>query len=300
VDDIARDVGASAPALYRLLRALADLELFQELEGRRFASTPLGELLRTGVPGSLRDWAIMTGRPFHREAWTALGHSVRTGESAFEHVHGAMGFDHFRDHPADGQALNAAMTAVSGLVIGPAVAACAFAPGSTIVDVGGGHGALLAAILAANPETRGVVFDLPHVVDGAGQAAKDAGVADRCEYVGGDFFESVPSGGDAYVLSNVVHDWDDDDAVRILARCREAMNPDGRVLLMEAVLPDEARPSRAKWVDLEMLVMARGARQRTGAEYAGLLNRAGLDLTRLTVDHDAGAFGVIEAVPLRM
>ncbi|SFO20922.1 methyltransferase [Actinomadura madurae] len=300
VDDIARTVGADADALYRLLRALSDLDLFRELEGRRFASTPLGDVLGTGVPGSLRDWAIMTGRPFHREAWTALAHTVRTGEPAFEHVHGAMGFDHFRDHPADGQVLNAAMTAVSGLVIAPVVAACEFEPGSKIVDVGGGHGALLAAILAADPDAHGVVFDLPHVVDGAGRAAEDAGVADRCEYIGGDFFESVPSGGDAYVLSNIVHDWDDGSAVRILANCRDAMNPNGRVLLLEAVLPDDIRPSRAKWIDLEMLIMARGARQRTGAEYAELLNRAGLHLTRVDVDHDAGAFGVIEAVPLRM
>jgi hypothetical protein len=298
VHDIAGEVGADASALYRLLRALADLELFRELEGRRFASSPLGDLLRAGVPGSLRDWAIMTGSPFHRDAWTALGHSVRTGESAFEHVHGAAGFDHFRDHPEDGRVLNAAMTAVSGLVIAPVVAACEFASGSKIVDVGGGQGALLAAILAANPDAHGLVFDLPHVVDGAGRAAADAGVADRCEYVGGDFFESVPSGGDAYVLSNVVHDWDDADAVRILANCRNAMNPNGRVMLVEAVLPDGVRPSGAKWIDLEMLVMARGARQRTGAEYADLLQRAGLHLSRLAADADA--FGVIEAVPLRM
>jgi hypothetical protein len=298
VDEIARAVDADASALYRLLRALADLELFRELEGRRFASTPLGDLLRTGVPGSLRDWAIMTGRPFHREAWTALGYSVRTGEPAFEHVHGAAGFDHFRDHPGDGQVLNAAMTAVSGLIIAPVVAACEFAPGSKIVDVGGGQGALLAAILSADPDAHGVVFDLPHVVDGAGRAAADAGVAGRCEYVGGDFFESVPSGGDAYVLSNIVHDWDDDSAVRILANCRNAMNPNGRVLLLEAVLPGDARPSRAKWIDLEMLIMARGAKQRTESEYAELLRRAGLHLTRLTADADT--FGVVEAVPLRM
>jgi hypothetical protein len=294
VDDIAKTVGADAPSLYRLLRALADVEVVQELDGRRFASTPLGDLLRGDAPGSLRDWAIMIGRPFHVEAWTGLIGSIRTGESAFERLHGKTDWDYFRDNPADGQVLNAAMTAVSSRFIEAIAGEYDFKSAGKVVDVGGGQGGMITAILAANPHVRGVLFDLPHVV--ADQVVGAAGVGDRCEYVGGDFFESVPPGGDVYVLTNIVHDWDDDRAVRILRNCREAMNADGRVLVAEAVLPDTIRPSRAKWLDLEMLVLnVQGARQRTESEYRELFARAGLRMSGI-VEH-SDTVGLVEGVP---
>jgi hypothetical protein len=301
VDDIAKAVGADAPSLYRLMRALADVGVFEELDGRRFASTPLGELLRDDAPGSLRAWAIMVGRPFHRMAWTALGDGVRTGEPAFEQVHGAPAWEYLRDHPADGRALDAAMTTVSSRIIAPVFTEYFKERSSgddggttgTIVDVGGGQGGLLAAILAANPRLRGVLFDLPHVV--AGQVIGAAGLGERCACVGGDFFASVPAGGDAYVLSNIIHDWGDEAAVRILRNCRAAMNEGGRVLLGEAVLPDEIRPSRAKWMDLEMLVLnVQGARQRTRREYRDLFARAGLRLSGIGGNSDV--FALVEAV----
>jgi hypothetical protein len=312
VDDIAAAVGANAPSLYRLMRALADVGVFEELDGRRFASTPLGELLRDDAPGSLRAWVIMVGRPFHRAAWTALGDGVRTGEPAFDRVHGAPAWDYLRRHPADGRVLDAAMTTVSSQIIAPVFTEyfkehfsggemadlagdMGNDPGATgtVVDVGGGQGGLLTAILAANPRVRGVLFDLPHVV--AGQVISGAGFGDRCTCVGGDFFASVPAGGDAYVLSNIIHDWGDEDAVRILRNCRAAMNTGGRVLLGEAVLPDEIRPSRAKWMDLEMLVLnAQGARQRTCREYRDLFARAGLRLSRIVGDGDV--FALVEGV----
>jgi SAM-dependent methyltransferase len=294
VEEIAKAVGADAPSLYRLLRALADVEVFEEREGRRFASTPLGDLLRDDAPGSLRHWAIVIGRPFHREAWTGLVDSVRTGESAFERVHGGPSWDHFRDHPEDGKIFDAAMTAVSRGFVATINDGYDFASAGTVVDVGGGQGALLAAVLAENPHLRGVLFDLPHVV--ADQIIDAAGVGDRCTCEGGDFFASVPAGGDVYMLASIIHDWDDDSATRILRNCRDAMNPGGRVLLGEAVLPEATQPSPVKWMDLEMLVMnVRGARQRTESEYRELFARAGLRLSGIVGKNDM--FGLVEGVP---
>lgn len=294
VDEIAEATGTHAPTLYRLLRALADAEVFEELPGRRFALTEMGSLLRSDVPGSMRSWATMLGRPFHRYAWTDLEESVRTGEPAFDRVHGRPAFDHLRDHPADGEVLNDAMTAVSSQFIAQVVRAYDFGVFKKVVDVGGGHGALLAAVLASAPSTQGVLFDLPHVIAGAGRPLEHAAVARRCELVGGDFFDAVPPGGDAYVLSNILHDWDDEGCVRILANCRSAMNADGRVLLCESVLPDSVAPHPAKWIDLEMLVMGTG-RQRTEEEYRALFRRAGLRLGRVIATDVV--FDIVEALP---
>jgi SAM-dependent methyltransferase len=293
VDDIATLVGADEPSLHRLLRALADVGVFEELDGRRFATTSLGDLLRRDAPDSLRDWAIMVGRPFHRMAWTGLLGSVRTGEPAFEQVHGAPAWDHIRDHPEDGEVFDAAMTVASSRSLAAIADGYDFGSAGTVVDVGGGQGGLIAAILAANPGVRGVLFDLPHVV--ATQVVKDAGVGERCEYVGGNFFDAVPAGGDVYLLANIVHDWDDEHAARILRNCREAMNPGGRVLLGEAVLPDTRGPSPARLIDLEMLVMnVRGARQRTESEHRELLARVGLHMSGV-VGH-FHPFDLVEAV----
>lgn len=297
VDQIAQAVGAHAPSLYRLLRALATVDVFQELSGRRFALTALGELLRSDVPGSMRSWALLLGQPFHQNAWNRLTDSVRTGEPAFDRVHGRTMFDHFGDHPEDAELMNAAMTAISSQFVTPVVERYDFSGFGTVVDVGGGHGALLAAILTANPKAGGILYDLPHVIAGAEPRIAAAGIGDRCECVAGDFFDSVPPGGDAYLLSNIIHDWDDDRCVRILANCRTAMADDGRVLLAEVLLgdhPDSDEPSLPVWVDLEMLAMTSGGRQRTKTELGQLLARAGLRLSRTVPT--GGAFAVLEAV----
>jgi SAM-dependent methyltransferase len=295
VDDIATIVGADAPSLYRLLRALADVGVFEELDGRRFAATSLGDLLRRDGPDSLREWAIMMGRPFHRMAWTGLLGSVRTGEPAFEQVHGTTAWDHIRDHPEDGQVFDAAMTVASSRSLAAIADEYDFGSTGTVVDVGGGQGGLIAAILTANPGVRGVLFDLPHVV--ATRIVKEAGAGDRCEYVGGDFFDAVPAGGDVYLLANIIHDWDDEHAARILRNCREAMNPGGRVLLGEAVLPETTEPSPAKLIDLEMLVMnVRGARQRTESEYRDLFAAVGLRMSGIVGRFPP--FDLVEAVAL--
>ncbi|MPZ96328.1 MAG: methyltransferase [Propionibacteriales bacterium] len=293
VDDIADAVGADPGSLYRLLRVLGDVGVFEESDGRTFALTEVGELLCSDRPGTLRGWAVLVGSPFHRDAWTDLLASVRTGEPAFDRVHGQLAFDFFRNHPDDQAVLDGAMTSISGLLIAAVVSCYDFSPFGTVVDVGGGHGALLAAVLTASPGARGVLFEQPHVAAAAGGPLDAAGVRDRCEIRGGDFFEAVPTGGDAYLLSNIVHDWGDDDAVQILTRCREALGDHGRVLVTEDVLPSGLEPSQAKLIDLEMLVMGPG-RQRTEEEYGRLFARAGLRLTRLVPCQ--GSLGVVEAV----
>jgi len=293
VEEIADAVGADAASLYRVLRVLGDVGVLDELDGRRFALTETGDLLRSDVLGSMRGWAAMAGAPFHVDAWADLLDGVRTGEPAFERVHGQLGFDYFRDHPDDGAVLNGAMTSTSAQLIAPVVTAYDFSGIGTVVDVGGGHGALLAAVLAAHPHLQGVLYELPEVVAGAGRLLTEAGVRDRCTCVAGDFFESVPWGGDAYLLSNIIHDWDDARAVRILSNCRAALDDGGRVLLAEAVLPEQVEPSPAKLIDLAMLVMGPG-RQRTESEYRDLFQRAGLRLSR--IDPSGPAFSIVEAV----
>ena len=293
--EIAELVGAHGPALYRLLRALGDVGVVAELANRRFALTPLSELLRSDVPGSLRGWATMFGMPFHRYPWTDLYETVQTGKSAFDRVHNAKLFDYLAEHPEDAAVFDAAMTSISTSAAASIVQAYDFSRFSTIVDVGGGRGGLLAAILSTNPHLQGVLFDVRAVVAGDDDEISGAEVVDRCKVVSGDFFDSVPAGGDAYLLSNIIPSWDDDHAVEILSTCRAAMADTACVLLAESVLPEGAAPSMGKLVDLEMLVMTSGGCQRTEAEHRTLLGRAGLRLTRI-VPSD-GLVSLVEAVP---
>jgi O-methyltransferase domain/Dimerisation domain len=292
VEAVADAIGADADALHRLLRALAGLGLVEETADREFTLTELGELLTTDAPNSLRGIARMLGSPWHRRAWTDLAESVRSGESAFVRLFGDS-WEYFRDHPADGEVFNDAMTATSGTLLAPGLSAYDFTRFARIVDVGGGHGALLAGVLAGHDAAQGVLYDLPEVIAGAGAPLERAGVADRCELVGGSFLDAVPAGGDAYLLANIIHDCDDRIAVRILRNCSAAMNPGGRVLLCEAVMPEKAGEApQASLIDLEMLVMAPGARQRTAGEFERLFESAGLRLVGITAVGDT--FSVVE------
>jgi hypothetical protein len=292
VAEIARRVGAHELALYRVLRALGDVGVVEELDDRWFALTPLGEILRSDVPGSLRAWATMIGMPFRHRSWAELYETVRTGEPAFPRVHGTQLFDYLAEHPDDAAAFDAGTTSIytRDNIIG----AYDFSRFGTVVDVGGGRGGLLAAILSANPHLRGVLFDVPTVVAGADGELSRAGVGDRCRVVGGDFFDSVPKGGDAYLLSGVIVDWGDDQAVKILSTCRAAMADTACLLIAEMVLPEGVAPSLGKFVDLNMLVMTGGC-QRTEAEFRALLDRAGFRLVRIVPS--SGRLSLVEAVP---
>lgn len=240
----------------------------------------------------MRGLVMMLEAPFIRDAWTHLIEAVRSGDAAFDHAHGKQLFDYLREHPDDAAVFDQAMVGASRQLVASILEVYDFGEYRTVVDVGGGNGALLAAILARNPGSRGVLFDLPEVAARAGGLLEAAGVTDRCEVIAGDFFESVPRGGDAYVLTQIIHDWDDAAALRILQNCRAAMADDAR-LLGEAVLPDGTESSLAKVIDIEMLVI--GGQERTDAEYRELLERAGLRLTRVVPS--AGPHSVIEAVP---
>jgi hypothetical protein len=296
-DELAHATGTHAPSLYRLLRLLVSAGVFAEQEDGRFTLAPIGSYLQTEMPGSLRDVALQYTGPLHQQAWSALLHSVQTGETAFDHLFGMGLFPYLAHHPEEAAVFNAAMTAFSTQIAAAVVAAYDFAPFGTIVDVGGGQGALLRAILRATPTAHGVLFDLPHVITGAKEPIESAGLTERCTVVGGDFFESVPSGGDAYLLSGVIHDWDEERSVRILNNCHRAMRPQGKLLLVEAVVParvDRSVPSQfSVRGDINMLVHT-GGRNRTEAEYRALFAAASFMLTRILLPQ--GAAKVLEGV----
>ncbi len=296
--ELARETQTHAPSLHRLLRLLASHGVLAEAGEGMFSLTPVGECLRSGVPGSSRPVALLFAGPLTR-SWNELLHSVQTGEAAFERVFGMKPFAYMASHPDDAAVFNDAMTAVSLHTARGVPAAYDFSSVHTVVDLGGGHGALLAAIVNANPGVKGVLFELPHVADGARKHLAALGLAGRCDVVAGDFFESVPAAADAYVLKSVIHDWDHERSVKILRNCRRAMRPSGRLLLVELVLPariDETPRSRiGTGSDVNMLVNA-GGRERTDADFAELLEAAGFHLARI-VPIEGSLASVLEGVP---
>ena len=292
--DLAAAAGAHAPSLHRVLRALAGIGIFAADAQGRFALTPMAEPLRSDAPGSLRAYAVMNGERWVWRSWGEIEHSVRTGRPAFEHVFGAPLFEYYAAHPEAGRVSSDALRALSAADDAAILAAYDFPAGGTVVDVGGGQGSLLAAVLAARPGLRGVLLDRPPVVEMARGRLEAAGVAGRCDLVAGDFFAAVPAGGDVYLLKKVLHDWGDEDARAILARCRAAMPDTGRLLVAEPVVPEGNRPSEAKWLDLLMLVYA-GGRERTEAEHRELLASAGFAPGRVLPT--ASGVSLIEAQP---
>ena len=293
-DDLAKATSTHSPSLYRMLRLLCGVGIFTEVDSRCFALAPLGECLRTGVQGSMRSWVRMTGLKAWHQAYAEALHCVRTGEPAFKLATGAEFFDYFAAHPEEGEIFNGAMNDFGQVVSAAVVKAYDFSGIASIADVGGGHGTLIAAILKQWPRMTGVIHELPQVAEGARQAIGNAGLADRCEIVGGDFFQSVPAGCDAYILRWIIHDWDHDRALTILRNCRRAMAETGRLLLVEAIITpgDDLHPG--KLLDFVMLT-GLGGQERTEAEYAELLREAGFRLNRI-VPTDSH-MSVVEAVP---
>ena len=278
-EELASLAAVDPPSLYRLLRALASVGVFTEIAPATFALTSIAERLKTDAPDSLRAWAIVTGEITAR-CWGELMHSLRTGHPAFESVFGTSVFEHLEAHP-DAAAVFDHHQAQGGLALHAAVAASYdFSAIQTIIDVGGGNGSLAAAILKRHPGVRAAIFDLPHVIERA-RAAAHPTLNSRCDYIGGSFFDSIPPGADAYVLSRVLHDWDDDRAATILTNCRRAMHADARLLVIERVVPHGNKPHESKFMDLNMLIIT-GGRERTEYEYRALFERSGLRLNQIT------------------
>ena len=276
-DEIAAAVGAHPRSLYRLLRALAAIGVLREHEHRRFSLTAMGECLRSDAEQSVRPSATYLGQAYRWQTWGHLLHSVKTGESAFLALHGVDTWTYRERHPEQNAIFNAAMTANSRRVDGAIVGECDFSRFTRIADIGGGQGSLLAAILAANPEARGVLFDLPHVVATAAPVLEAAGVRNRCEVVGGSMFESAPEGCAAYVMKFILHDWDDADCIRILQNCRRAMQSDARLFVIERLVGPPNEDPAVKLSDLNMLVCP-GGQERTREEFTALFRAGGVRL----------------------
>jgi hypothetical protein len=291
VEEIAAATHANAPFLRRFLGALTSIGIFSEDSASRFCQTPLSDVLRTNHPESARPWAMMLGAGFVWRPTGELAAAIESGRAAFEHVYGAQFFRYLAQHPDDAAIFNAAMSS-SPAWIDAIVSAYDFSKFKQIVDVGGGRGALLVGILSANPRLRGVLYDLPGVADGVTSSAQGS-IADRLEVRTGDFFDSVPAGADAYLLSGVIHDWPDGPAATILKNVRRAIRPEGRLLVLDAVLTRSNDPAQAM-MDLAMMVLT-GGQERSESQFRSLLSGAGFSL--MSVKPTMGA-SVLESRPI--
>ncbi len=281
--ELATEVGADADALERLLRYLVGRGVFRRRRDRRFANNGTSNRLRVDHPASLRPWVRFFGAPWHVAIWNELEHSVRTGDGAAGKVFGHDFWDYVtHENPEAGLVFDEAMEAASRVQLDTVARRYRWPAEGRVCDIGGGTGTLLSAIVSANPGIDGVLFDLPEVVAKAGPVLEAAGVAERIEVVGGDFFAAVPENCDRYVLQAIVHDWDDESCVRFLSRCREALPGGGRVLVLEFVMPDHDGDAIVKATDLEMLVDTGKGRERTRSELETLFARAGLQVRRVT------------------
>lgn len=292
---LAERVGADPDGVDRLMRALVSRGVFRRTRDGRYALNPLGETLRSDADPSMRAAGLFYGCRQQREHWTHLLDAVQTGKPVVAALRGKEFFDYLSDDPEFAGLFNDAMTSISQMSVQPVVAGYDFSRFSTIIDVGGGHGRLLAAILAATPTARGVLYDLPDVVAKAPKLFAEFGLTERVDVQGGSFFDTVPGGGDAYVMKNIIHDWADEQALTILRNIRAASKPGATLLLVEFVIPDHDSDFIGKWVDLEMLVVA-GGRERTAEQYRSLLARAGFRLTGVV--QTAAPISVVEAVPV--
>lgn len=292
VDKLAASTGTHERSLYRVLRSLSSAGVFQEVEPKVFALTPLADPLRTDAPASIRNGVIFMGEEWHWRVWGNLLHSVKTGEAAWKQTHGAEVFDYFPKNPEQAEIFNRAMTDMSVATAPAIIEAYDFSGFKTIADIAGGHGFLLAQILKATPNLSGILFDMPHVIAGAGEMLEREGVAARVEKVAGDFFASVPS-ADAYIMKHIIHDWSDERSITILKNINASMKPGGKVLIVEVVVPEGNEPHYSKLLDLEMLASPGGV-ERTKKEYDELLAQAGLRLTRIIPTKSP--FSIVEAI----
>jgi hypothetical protein len=294
-NDIAAAVGANADALYRVMRALSSVGIFHETAGRAFALTPASELLKSDHPSSMKSFVTFIADPMHFRCYANLMHSVKTGETTSEPTFGKPIFEYLQSDPDEAKVFNAAMVNLTQMFIPAILEAYDFSDTRTLVDVGGGYGSVLGSILQKYPHMKGILVDLAHVTEGAKPYLQSIGVADRCTIQSGDFFKSVPSGGDTYIMKHIIHDWDDERSATILRNIKQALgnNSGGKVLLLESVIGFGADLPMAKWGDIEMLALP-GGRERTEEEFRQLFEKSGLRLNRIVPTQSPQC--VIEAV----
>jgi len=291
--DLASQIGAHPRALYRLMRATASVGALSEGPDGKFSQTPLSAVLRRNANPSLRALAIMGTRDWHVRGWERLEHCVRTGKTALDEVYGKPLFEHFKENPEEAQVFNDCMTAIS-MIDSPAVAkAYSFDGIGSIVDVAGGHGLLLATILARNPRLKGTLFDEPHVIEGAKNGPLKPLMA-RCTLASGDMFSSVPAGADAYIMKHIMHDWTDERCIKLLKVCRKAVNAGGKLLVVDCVIQPGNDFHPGKFLDLQMLLFP-GGLERTEKEFRDLLAASGWRLNR--VIPTAANESIVEGLP---
>ncbi|MGH7283097.1 MAG: methyltransferase [Polyangiaceae bacterium] len=290
--EIAAKVGANPDALHRLMRGVASVGVLAHEGGGKFALTPVGQCLRSNVPGSMRSMIVAETAPGHWLPWGHFTESVRTGKPMTEKALGMKAWDYYKANPEEANHFAEAMSGLSAMAMQVVLASYSFDGVKKVVDVGGSHGAFLSAVLAKVPAAQGVLFDLAAVVEGAGPTLDAAGVTARVERIAGSFFEAIPGGGDVYLLKHILHDWSDDECVKILANIARVMTTDGRVVVVEMPITDQGPPSPAPLLDLNMMVMLTG-RERTGEEYGALFAKAGLKLAGVTPT--PSPFAVLEA-----
>ncbi|HVX83440.1 MAG TPA: methyltransferase [Phycisphaerae bacterium] len=293
-DELAPLTAAHAPSLYRLLRALANLGILTESSDHHFALTPLGQALQSSAPGAAHATILTMAGDWIRAAMSQLLYSVQTGKPGFDHAFGMPVFDWLAQHPEEASLFSQTMIGVHGAEPDAVAASYDFSPFNTLIDVGGATGNLLAAILARHPQPRGILFDLPHVVRDAPALLASKNLTDRISIHPGSFFDTIPLGADAYLLSHIIHDWSEEKALAILANVRNAMKPTAKLLLIEMVLPPGDTPHPGKMLDIMMLV-GPGGQERTEPQYAALLAKARLRLTRVVPTQSAAS--IVEAAP---
>jgi len=292
VDTIAAAESAHPDALYRLLRALASVGVFAETEPRVFTLTPLADQLRGDAPGSKKALALMSGDEQFR-SWAEIEYSIQTGKKAFDKVYEKPIFDYLGEHPDKAKIFDAAMVGIHGRESNALINAYDFAGIDVLADIGGGNGSQISGVLKHHTNMKGVLFDLPHVIERAQEPIAADGLTDRCQLVSGSFFESIPPGADAYMMRHIIHDWDDEKSLTILKNCHRAMSADSKLLIVESVIPAGNEPFGGKLLDLVMMLIP-GGKERTEEEYRLLLGQAGFELSRVVPTETE--ISVVEAV----
>ena len=292
--DLAQELKLHAPSLYRFMRTLAGMGILSEVESQTFTLTTLGEALKSDAPGSARATILTLAGDTFSHSFDRLLYSLETGKTGFEQVFGMPIFDYLADHPEEASLFSETMIGIHGSEPPAVAAAYDFSQFESIVDVGGATGNMLTNILRLHDRPRGVLFDLPHVVSDAPSLIEGHGLESRISIESGSFFESVPSGHDAYILSHIIHDWDEDECQRILQNCRRAINADGKLLIVEMVLPEGDTPHFGKMTDMVMLLVP-GGQERTGEEYGTLLRKADFRLSKVVPT--GSDVSIVEAAP---